>query len=256
MDYLFKGPRFDNGAISQRESVVEAWADEGFMIPPSLAYYGVYKKNPDFVQQAAEQYTYLREILQAKTSEKWKGLWVHIVGPESQTLGVWLTGNGWVALGILRTLATIKHWEQTKSWVAAPAKLEDYVVEILSGAKSLGTAPDGSGLLANYLVGDQYGQDNAPKANFGDATGTAMLATAAYRLAVLNPAKGARFLSWANDLRKAVADKVNDEGVLEHTVDPLDWYKEQAVNSGSPEGNSAALLLAAAWRDCVSSEVC
>lgn len=257
MAHLHAGPRFYNGAISQREDVAELWADAMYMIPPSLAYYSPFASNVSYITEAYYQCKYYREVLQANTTADWKGLWTHIVGPQSQTLGIWLTGNGWAALGMLRVYATILHWERTSKWTARPTNLKTWIYEILAGAKASGHSPDGTGLLANYLVGDAYGQNNDAAGNFGDATGTAMLVAVVYRMAVLDPTGAKPYLTWANNLRKAVASSVDSStGVVSPVVNPLNWYDYTPYTSGSPEGQSAAVLMAAAYRDCVAADRC
>ena len=89
---LFKAPAFFNGAISQRNAVPELWADAMFMIPPFLAYQAVATNDQSLLREAVRQCGLYRQVLMANTTEDWRGLWVHIVGPESQTLGCVLQG--------------------------------------------------------------------------------------------------------------------------------------------------------------------
>jgi len=91
--HLFEAPTLYNGAISQREKVPELWADGMFMIPPFLAYYAVATQNKTLLRESIRQCQYYRQVLKANTTQDWDGLWVHIVGPESQTLGIWSTGE-------------------------------------------------------------------------------------------------------------------------------------------------------------------
>lgn len=253
MDHVLAGPKFYNGAISQREDVAELWADAVNMIHPSLAYYAVATDDVDLMKTAVNQATKYRQVLRANTTASWEGLWVHIVGPQSQTLGIWSTGNGWAALGMVRVLATIKHWSRTSDWSTYPGHLVDYIEEILKGAKATGTASNG--LLKNYLVGDVNGQSNSPNGyDFGDATGSAMLATVAYRLALLGGSKS--YVSWADGLRKSIAKVVDSDGIVTQTVDPLNWYSNTPYTKGSPEGQAATVMMAAAYRDCVNANIC
>lgn len=225
------------------------------MIHPSLAAWSVQKQDTTYVLEAARQAGLYRQILQANTTASWKGLWTHIVGPQSQTLGIWLTGNGWAAMGMSRVLATLVHWPTTASSSATQqANLKQWIYEILSGAKNTQLASNG--LLKNYLVGGPKGQDDPASADFGDATGTAMIAAVAYRMAVLDPTKGRAYVNWANGLLQAVAKVVTKAGLVTNTVNPLNWYDTQAFNKGSPEGQASVAILAAAFRDCVYAGVC
>lgn len=99
MAHVLAGPKFYNGAISQREDVAELWADAMYMIPPSLAYYSPFSQHVDYITKAYYQCQYYRQVLQASTTEEWKGLWVHVVGPQSQTLGNLGDGKGVGCLG-------------------------------------------------------------------------------------------------------------------------------------------------------------
>ncbi|CAO1634306.1 unnamed protein product [Parajaminaea phylloscopi] len=253
--HLFTVPRMYNGAVSQREAVAELWADAMYMFPPALAYYAVATKNETCLHFAITQCSRYRQVLRANTTASWNGLWTHIVGPESQTLGIWSTGNGWAAMGMARVLAITKAWNVSSGWTSQQALLKGWIYDILAGAKATGTAPNG--LLKNYLVGGPSGQTQTTnKGDFGDVTGTAMLASVAYRMAVLDPTGSAKYVSWANSLRKAVAARVNSTGYAVPTVDPLNWFNTQPSVSGSPEGQSATVILAAAYRDCVLAGYC
>ncbi|CAO1632342.1 unnamed protein product [Sympodiomycopsis kandeliae] len=256
MQHVLNAPRFYNGAISQRDAVAELWADGMYMHIPALAYYGVQKQDAWYVTEAARQSGLYRQVLIANTTAQWKGLWTHIVGPQSQTLGIWLTGNGWAAMGMSRILAIMMHWPQTSSSTSSQqANLKTWIYEILNGAKSTQLASNG--LLKNYLVGGPSGQKASPSADFGDATGTAMIASTVYRMAVLDTSGQAKaYISWADGLRKAVAKNVQGDGLLVNTVDPLNWFSTQPYMKGSPEGQGAAGLLAAAYRDCVQASAC
>lgn len=253
IQHLYNAPRYSNGAISQRDQVAELWADGMYMIHPALAIYAVQTQNTSHVLEAARQAGLYRQILQAKTSDKWKGMWTHIVGPQSQTLGIWLTGNGWAAMGMARVLATLVNWPKTaKGTPAQQSNLKNWIYEILSGAQ--GSTLASNGLLRNYIVGGPKGQDAVAFGQFGDATGTAMIAAVAYRMAVLDPSSRSRaYISWADGLRKAVAKNVQSNGLVTNTVDPLNWYSGEPYMKGSPEGQGSAALLLAAYRDYLAA---
>lgn len=193
------------------------------MIHPALASWSVEVQDTSYVLEAAKQAGLYREILQANTTAAWKGLWTHIVGPESQTLGIWLTGNGWAAMGMSRVLATLLHWPATANTSKSQqANLKKWIYEILHGA--MNTELASNGLLKNYLVGGPKGQDDPPSADYGDATGTAMIAAVVYRMAVMDPGSTSQsYLTWAGKLLKAVSRVVSSDGLVTNTVNPLNW---------------------------------
>ena len=71
------------------------------MAPPFLAYYAVDTFDEELLQDTVEQCGFYREALQANISHSvpYKGVWEHIVGPQSADLGLWSTGNAWAAGG-------------------------------------------------------------------------------------------------------------------------------------------------------------
>jgi rhamnogalacturonyl hydrolase YesR len=95
--------------------------------------------------------------------------------------------------------------------------------------------PDG--YLLNYM-------DLDPSATFIDASGTALLAAATFRLAAIapelvdtDPAERAR--NW-------IGSNIDADGWLTNVVNPLNWH---AAGSHSPEGQAFVLMLVAAHRD-------
>lgn len=252
---VLAAPKFYNGALSQRASVAELWADNMFMTPPFLAYAGVAHNDVKLLQDAISQCALYRQVLQANTTATWKGLWTHIVGPQSQTLGIWATGNGWAALGMVRVLATVMHWPTSSSWSSEQAQLTQYILEIINGANAVPVDPQ-TGFYRNYIVGGSESQNNNSVTWFGDGAGTAALTAAALRLAVMKPALAPQLVSFAKPLLIALAKHTNNDGLLSPTVDPLDWYTTVPHTSGSPEGQAFISMAGAAWRDCVNARIC
>lgn len=243
-DYLLKqAPRYENGAISHRKDVKELWADAVHMVPPFLAYYAVVSNDLDLMREAVKQCGLYREILMKKHGFK-GGLWRHIVGPsEKQDLGFWSTGNAWAAMGMARVLATIEHWRPAKQALREERELLVLCLqEIVDAAMRIDD--DASGLLRNYL-GDQGW--------FGEVSGTALLAATVYRMALLVPAvfneERMRYVEWADKKRKVIMQSVSEEGIAKPAVQPLDHLLREPLLSGSPEGQSFVLEMAAAWRD-------
>lgn len=166
-------PRWPNGAMSHREGYPELWADFIAMAPPFIAYYAFAADDGEAIKIAIMQCLLYRQVLKSNDS----GLWKHIIGPENQDLGLWSTGNGWAAYGMLRVLATLCHVGKLKTDSnadIAKADLFHWIGEILNGAMRAGR--DGKGLLRNYLDDETW---------FGETSGTSLLTAAVYRLAVL-----------------------------------------------------------------------
>jgi hypothetical protein len=64
-----------------------------FMAPPFMAYYAAATNNKTLLKYTVDEIGRQRQILQLGGSANYSGLWQHIVGPRSQTLGLWSTGN-------------------------------------------------------------------------------------------------------------------------------------------------------------------
>ncbi|BGP21027.1 hypothetical protein JCM10213_003207 [Rhodosporidiobolus nylandii] len=236
VDYLLQEvPRTSDGAISHRPTSepVQLWADFMYMVPPLLAYYGVATDDADLVKEAFTQCKLYRSYLKSSG-----GAWKHIVLGSWQDEGLWNTGNGWAAAGIVRVLATILNSGYKDSLAVEAQELQDWTNEILSA--SISNLKD-DGLLPNYY-------DSASSSSFSDAAGSALLAASTFRLAQLNAtAVPQDTLQHAAAVRTAVNRKVSTKtGWLAPVVNPLS-FKEEATES--PEGEAFVLLLEAAWRD-------
>ncbi|KAF8996258.1 family 88 glycosyl hydrolase [Cyathus striatus] len=252
-----RAPRFWNGAISHRASVAELWADFIYMAPPFLAYYAVDTKNLTLLDETVKQCSLYRQILRHNTKASYKGVWEHIIGPQSQDKGLWSTGNAWAAAGMTRVLATVMKANLNISWRNhAVDELTGYIKEIVDGVMH---APADGGLLRNYL-------DNTDRNNhgFGETSGTSLMVAVVYRMAVLKPdVFGKRYVQWADAVRKTIGGRdvngsphVTVSGVVTPAVNPLGWYDPKPFTSGSPEGQCFVVLMYAAWRDCVLEEKC
>ena len=108
-------PRWNNGALSHREDIAELWADSMSMVPPFLAYYAVAADKLTLVREACRQCCLYEEVLRPNRGQQ---LWEHIEGPQAQDMGLWCTGNAWVAAGLCRTLATVVKWTKTRGWAS------------------------------------------------------------------------------------------------------------------------------------------
>ncbi|KAK7754886.1 hypothetical protein SLS62_003200 [Diatrype stigma] len=256
-------PRWANGAISHRESVAELWADFVYMAPPTLAYWAVQTGDADLLATAVQQCLLYRDVLGVEPQDEddsaaaAAGLWHHIIGPESQDLGIWSTGNAWAAAGMARVLATARRApEPGLSGSSAETDgellpmLEGAIRAILDGAIALDDAEPAEPLLRNYLNDTTW---------FGELSGTTLLAATAYRMAVLAPAafgaeagegegEGAGYVAWADAKRREITGRIGSDGLLYPVVNPLDW-SDRTPAAESPEAQSFAVLLFAAYRD-------
>jgi len=219
------------------------------------------------------------------------GLWRHIVGPQLPDPGLWSTGNAWSAAGMTRVLATVvkaprslfrtnsdtttlsvdsSDKSQTNIRTTAINLLTTYIKEILDGVID---APLDNGLLRNYL-NDTSGIGHG----FGEISGSTMLANVVYRMVILRPdvfltqsaaatdsvnttTNGhprSKYLEWAEGIRHTIGsgDHVSKNGTVAPAVNPLDWGSTVPFTAGSPEGQNFAVLMYAAWRDCVLEGVC
>ncbi|CAK3829077.1 ankyrin repeat [Lecanosticta acicola] len=242
-DFLLnEAPRHSNGAISHRSERVELWSDAIAMVPPFLAYYGVATNDLEMIQQAVLQIEHYRDLLLIRDGPK-SGLWKHIVSNDGDVdAEAWSTGNAWAAYGMARVRATIAAWPVSNAALSKEIQALDSSIEQILDA-AIKTDDDKPGLLKNYL-GDKSSQ--------GESSGTSLLAATAYRMAILVPDRFGKekYISWANNKRKAVFERVDGDGIAKPAVNPYEPRSEQPIDL-SPEGQSFLLLLGSAWRDCV-----
>ena len=228
------------------------------MAPPFIAYYGAATNDESLLLEAAEQCVLYRQILQANTTATYKGVWEHIIGANSQDLGLWSTGNAWAAAGATRVLATVMKAPiaYSCSWRSEVIeKLTEVIKEIVDGA--MNSPPDG-GLLRNYL------NDTVTAHGYGEISGSSLLASVVYRMAVLQPAYFTwEYIEWAEGIRTLLGQNdahgnphVTADGIVTPAVNPLNWYDTTPFTKGSPEGQNFVVLLYAAWRDCIQTGMC
>ncbi|KAL9625094.1 MAG: hypothetical protein Q9160_000823 [Pyrenula sp. 1 TL-2023] len=271
---LHSTPRFSNGAISHRARTAEVWGDSVYMVPPFLAYSAVATQNTSLLREAVRQCELHREVLRAGESKakvaSCDGAWRHfVVGLEGGDFGMegnpglWSTSNGWAAAGMVRVLATLKQWtnEVYDVWDNGndrddeddeKTSLVNAIVEILDCAVA---APaevpfGGSGpLLRNHMDDEEW---------FGEAAGTALLASVAYRMAVLIPELDwTRYTAWADRSRMVVASCVDERtGVIAPVVKWSDWRDKNPWDEASSEAQSFAILMYTAHRDCACAGKC
>ncbi len=241
------------------------------MFPPFLAYQAVATGNAEGIADVVDQIGLYRDVLAYGGNISYAGLFQHIVGPQSQTLGLWSTGNGWTALGMTRVLATLYHSQPAKlsqKLQDAAANLSGYLQLIFDGLLATRSELDG-GLVRNYIIGGVDGPGLPSNVTwFGEASGTAGLAAAIYRFAVLDLTNDAghrvekdtltQYLDWADRARETIVlNCINyTTYIVAPTVNPYDWFSPVPFTSGSPEGNSFVGMMGAAYVDCIKAGVC
>lgn len=245
---LNEHPRYSNGAISYTSGEPQLWSDAVGIFPPFLAYYGVATADLELVREAVRQIGLYRDVLSIG-SGRTKGLWRHVIGSSDDAdEGAWSTGNAWAAYGMARVRATITAWPTSNVTLTKEKNdLDTWIAEIFSGA--VVSDDDSSGLLRNYMGDSTWS---------GETSGTALLAAAAYRMAIMRPEVFAKdtYLDWMHRKRRAVIQRVDDEGIVRPAVNPLKPKSKTPFAGVSPEGESFLLLLSTAWRDCVCAGIC
>ncbi|GAA5861638.1 hypothetical protein JCM1840_005216 [Sporobolomyces johnsonii] len=223
-----------DGPMSMRpiDEPISLWSDFVYMVPPFLAYYGVVNDNETIIQEAIHQIEQYRAYLFDNTT----GLWQHTVMGWVVDPGLWATGNGWAAAGILRVAATIKKSVYWSKYSAQVKQLASYSSEIVDGAFARVSSDN---LLPNYM-------NEASNATFSDAAGSALISSVAYRLAQLGFEQSAHNLETAGKIRAAVYAGINTTtGWVSPVVNPVGWTEQI---SASPESLAFVLLLDSAYK--------
>ena len=206
-----------------------------------MAYQAVQENNASLMAETVNQCGLYRDVL--KTSANLN--WMHIIGPQSQDTGLWSTGNGWAAYGMVRVLHTLQKWPGSSSMTSQAGQLKSWIKEILDGAMASGLS---DGLLRNYLNDSSW---------FGEISGTALLSAAAYRMAVNDPAIfPQQYIAWADANRNALSPLESSDGIFSPAVNPENWFDRNEFTSGSPEGQAFTVYLYTAFRDCVAAGLC
>ncbi|KZV68038.1 Six-hairpin glycosidase [Peniophora sp. CONT] len=223
------------GGISQREDMVQFWADFVSMAPPFIAAYGLSLGDTtdgyNLLIEAHKQCKAYRTVL-LDTSVS---LWRHIMLGTWTLPQHWATGNGWAAYGMMRVLATLAKSPQSDQLSSQKTDLANWVGEILTGAYNY---QHSNGTLYNYI-------DVSAPDTFPDSAGTALIAAATYRLAKYTG--DSKFISKA-ELAYACVSKsiISTTGILKNVVDPETFSGPLPQGTGSPEAESFVLILEAA----------
>ncbi|MBW0493345.1 hypothetical protein O181_033060 [Austropuccinia psidii MF-1] len=246
-------PRSPRGALSHRNSELQFWSDFIYMAPPFIAYYGAWSSNATLLRFAYDQARLYRGTLQDPNHKLW--IWNHILkgALKIDYTPVFITRNGWAAAGMMRIYATfhnIRNKELRKQTQVWRENLAHWAAEIIIGAYEF-QDPE-TGLLPNYLA------SNDTKHNYTECSGTAIIASAAYRLISLNSSYTSILpMSQIEKARVALLTKYTNPrtGAVAPVVDPLDWNSPKAFNGSkpetgfvSPEGQAFVLLLHESWK--------
>ena len=137
--------------------------------------------------------------------------------------------------------------------------LTGYIKEILDGAMS---SPMSLGLLRNYL--NDTSDDGQ---GFPEILGSTLLASVAYRMAVLRPDvfasspssnssnstssnSNSTYIFWADNIRAVLGaydasgkPHITITGIATPAVDPLTWHDTTPYTSRSPEGRTFVVLM-------------
>jgi len=226
---LHVAPKSSSGIISHREEYIQFWSDNVYMVPPFLAYYGacIGGSNGSFLlQEAYKQIKGYRSILQDPDTK----LWEHVrQGPWEDT-GLWATGNGWAAAGMMRVLQTIADSSENEAFSSETDGLTSWIEEIINAtwARQL---PNGS--LMNY-----FDDPNS----FEDSSSTALLASVTFRWAVFTGDD--TYTPSALTALQLLGERIDSDGWLTQVVDPYAFGQQ---GSHSPEGQAFVLLLDSAY---------
>lgn len=237
LDYLLNdAPRNEQGAISHRNDKVQLWSDFVYMVPPFLAMYGAMQHNTTILDEAFNQIELYRNALRSDN-----GLWKHIVGdPNGQDPGHWSTGNGWVAMGMLRVAGTYRAY--SSDYNDKKDILFGWAEEIID---AMYTASDGSDTALFYNYVDQPD-------TFREAASTALVAAATYRLATLTDGRVVGRINDAERARHELSKNagsggahIDSEGWLSPVVNPHNFPQE---GEESAEGQAFVVSMQAGWR--------
>ncbi|KAG0144316.1 hypothetical protein CROQUDRAFT_724086 [Cronartium quercuum f. sp. fusiforme G11] len=251
-DYLVnKVPKDKDGAISQRETEVQYWSDFVYMVPPFLAWTGAISSDFSILENSYRQCLLYRKRL---IDPNGSGTWRHILGGSWNETGLWSTGNGWAAMGMMRvrqTMEAVSDPDLKHKLSGMKADLEKWMCEIIAGAFKFQSAT--SKLLPNYY-------DKKPTDTFDEVSGTALIAATAYRLVTLNPEHTQNLpMAQIDQSRKKILQEHIDPktGGVSPVVPPLEWLAKKPFDGTegkqSPEGQAFVIFLHLAWKNSVSS---
>lgn len=241
-----------------------------YMVPPFLTYYAAQTHNISLLQISYDQCRLYRDMMQDPVTKTWRHI---LLGDKTvHDEGLWSTGNGWVAAGLMRVFATLQNIRDDglrAETVAWQVDILSWVLEIINGAFKFQSKE--TALLPNYYGANDTCKDFYlcdvirmppflkflhPKSLFSpvddDAAGTALMASAAYRLAALKPTMSSKLpMDSVDKARVQILQKhVNySTGIVSPVVDPQNPVAPtplQPTNS-SAEAQAFVLLMISGW---------
>ncbi|KAE8217562.1 hypothetical protein CF319_g8374 [Tilletia indica] len=238
--------RGSKGIISQRMDKLQYWADTFYMSQPALAAYGLYTRNSDALTSAYTQVKlYLGELLYPEGSGSKTGLVGHIRNEDGSWVdpAVWLTGQGWGALGMLRVAAALGQSAPSSS---LSDSTKSNIVDLLKWTSDLLAATHAT-FDSEASLWHNYVDDSS---TFLDVSGSLAVAAATYRLATLAPSLvPSASLSNAEAVYKRVIPHLNSFGQFEDGLECVDALTFSAPGYTSVEALSFGVLLESARRD-------
>ncbi|WVR00122.1 hypothetical protein IAU59_007264 [Kwoniella sp. CBS 9459] len=214
--YLLNGPKSPtNGTISQRENGEEYWADQGYMISPSIAFLSLDDTNQDTMALALTQHQgEIGALLNPDVN-----LYRHISGWDPK---FWATGNAWMLYGTMRDIASA---EAAGFGEALKDQIDDLKANAWRVFQALFAELDAQSLLPDFM------QDPDPRLSIGDTAGTALTVAAYYRFCVLAPeytntddSADTEVAAWMKEQAEkafdAVVGFIDDDGWVRHAVNP------------------------------------
>ncbi|KAH7098053.1 Six-hairpin glycosidase [Auriculariales sp. MPI-PUGE-AT-0066] len=216
--------------ISHRADEFQAWADFLAMVPPTIAYYGVYQSD-GYERERALKFAWrqcqgYRDILRDPDT----GLYRHIMEGPWNDQGLWATGQGWAAFGMLRVHQTISKSAIASSLTSEAQDLLNWTKELIDATWAHQLE---SGALFNYI----------DRQDFEDSSGTAAVALASYRYALIT---GTTVHESAEKALRRLTELVDDDGWVQRVVNPIDFANE---GEHSPEAQSFVVMLDVASRE-------
>jgi len=156
-------------------------------------------------------------------------------------LRLWSTGNGWAVRGMVRVLGIVRKFRKMLP-ESIPERLESQLEDLIKGIirSAVVSDADENGLLRNYFKDTSY---------FGEKAGTAAIASAIFRMAVLKRATlSDEEIAWTEKMVGIVYRMWRKTALLHRVVNPL-TSRDRNPQFGSAEGQAFALYLLAAHRD-------
>lgn len=225
---LEEAPRAPSGAISTRADQVQLWSDFVYMALPFIAFHGAMNENVTELQEAKRQAGFYRDALRDSETK----LWRHIVLGSWNDTSFWGTGMGLAAAGMVRIAQTMAKSRFASQLAQDTKEMVEWTRELVGACWQYQTP---SGALFNHPLNE----------DFIDSSWTALLASATYRLAVLDGNK--THIARADSAADYVAAHIDGDGELHQVVNGTNWNFPQAEKSA--QAQAFVLLMQAARRD-------